>query len=92
MPIFPVHSKNNLDAALRNKVLEVGDDYVKARRDKLQFSDEADARYQETYGHGLSDLKTFLQVLEKEIISEIGLEISQRVEGEHVVFTVSVSK
>jgi|GEM_PF-1518868 len=77
---------------IRTEVLEVGDDYVKARRDKLQMSDEANAWYQERFGHGVSDLKTFLQVLEKEIISELGLEIAHSAEGEHVVFTVSVSK
>ncbi len=77
---------------LRTEVLEVGDDYVKARVDKFQMSDEAETWYQERFGHGVSDLLTFFQVLEKEIISELGLEIAHSAEGEHVVFTVSVSK
>jgi len=77
---------------LRTEILEVGDDYVKARRDKFQLSDEANAWYQERFGHGVSDLKKFLQVLEKEIISELGLEIAHSVEDEHLVFTVSVGK
>ena len=77
---------------LQMEVLEVGGDYVKVRRDKLQFSDESESWYKERFGHGISDLKTFLQVLENEIISEIGLEISRSVEAEHVIFTISAGK
>jgi len=77
---------------LRTEILEVGDDYVKARRDRLQFSDELEGAYQEMYGYGISDYKTFLRNLERGMASELGLELSHRVEGEHVVFTVSVSQ
>ncbi len=77
---------------LRTEVLEVGDDYVKARRDKIQFSDEREEAYQEMFGYGISDFKMFFRYLEEGITSEVGLELSQRVEDEHVVFTVSVSQ
>ncbi len=77
---------------LRTEVLEVGDDYVKARRDRIQFSNELEEAYQRMYGYGISDFKTFFRYLEKGITSEIGLEITHMDEDEHVVFTVSVSK
>jgi len=77
---------------VRTEVLEIGDGYVKARRDRLQASDEWEERHQEMYGHGLSDYKTFLRNLEIGMASELGLEISHRVEDEHVVFTISVSQ
>ncbi len=77
---------------LRTEILEVGDDYVKARRDRLQVSDEWEERHQEMYGYGISDYKTFLRNLEIGMASEFGLEISHRVEDEHIEFTVSVSQ
>jgi len=77
---------------LRMEVLEVEDDYVKARRDRIQFSDELEEAYQELFGYGISDFETFFRYIEKGITSELGLELSQRFEDEHVVFTVSVSQ
>ncbi|TVQ15309.1 MAG: hypothetical protein EA364_02550 [Balneolaceae bacterium] len=77
---------------LRTEVLEVGDDYVKARRDRIQFSDELEGAYQTMFGYGISGYKTFYRYIETGITSELGLDISHSDEGEHVVFTVSVSK
>ncbi len=77
---------------LRTEVLEVGDGYVKARRDRIQFSDQLEEAFQELYGYGISDLKTFFRYLERGTVSERGLEVSHRDEDEHVVYTVSVSK
>ncbi len=77
---------------LRAEVLEVGDDYVKARRDRIQFSNELEEAYQRMYGYGISDLEMFFRHLQKEIASELGLDLTFMDEDEHVVYTVSVSK
>jgi len=77
---------------LRTEVLEVGDGYVKARRDRIQFSDELEEAYQRMYGYGISGYKTFYRYLEIGITSELGLDITHSDEDEHVVFTVSVSR
>jgi hypothetical protein len=77
---------------MQAEVLEVGDDYVKVRRDRLQFSDQLEGAYQEMYGYGVSDIEIFFRHLQKEIASELGLELTYRDEDEHVVYTVSVSK
>jgi len=77
---------------LRAEVLEVGDGYVKARRDRIQFSNELEEAYQRMYGYGISDLEMFFRHLQKGIASELGLELTYRDEDEHIVYTVSVSK
>ncbi len=77
---------------LRTEVLEVGDDYVKARRDRIKFSDELEEAYQRMFGYGVSDYKTFYRYIEIGVTSERGLEITHRDEDEHVEFTVSVRR
>jgi hypothetical protein len=85
-------NRNHQMFDLRTEVLEVGDDYVKARRDRIQFSDELEEAYQRMFGYGMSDYKTFYRYIEIGITSKLGLAITHRVEDEHVVFTVSVSQ
>jgi len=77
---------------MQAEVLEAGDGYVKARVDRLQFSDQLEGAYQEMYGYGVSDLEMFFRHLQKEIASELGLQLTYKDEDEHVVYTVSVSK
>jgi len=74
---------------LQTEVLEVGDDHVTARRDKIHYSGELEEAYQEMYGYGMSDFEKFLRYIEKGITSGLGLDVSQSVEDDYVVFTIS---
>ncbi len=71
------------------EVLDVGDDYVKVRRSEVQFDGELEQAYQEIYGYGISDFRTFFRHVEKGIASEHGMELSFREEDDYVVFTIS---
>lgn len=92
-PEFYVSAMNNNWQMydLQMEVLEVGDDYVTARRDRIPFSDESEEAFQEMYGYGRSDFETFFLHIEKGITSELDLTLTQRNQDEHVEFTVSAN-
>ncbi len=75
--------------AVTTEVLEVGDDYVKASRSRVQFGENLEQAFQNVYGYGIAEFEEFFKYVEKGIASALGLELSQRVEGDYVVFTVS---
>jgi hypothetical protein len=72
----------------RTQVLEVSDRHVTARRDRIPTKDA----FARTYGIGdvtYEEFETFMHAITLGITSARGLNYIERVEDDHVVFTVS---
>jgi hypothetical protein len=73
----------------RTQVLEVSDRHVTARRDRIPTEED----FLRTYGIGdvtYEEFETFLHAITLGITSARGLDYTETVEDDHVVFTVSV--
>jgi len=90
-PEFYVTSMNNnwQMYGVTTEVIEVKDDYIKARRGRVQFDENMERAYQNVYGYGIAEFEKFFRYVEKGITTALELEISQRVEDEYIVFTVT---
>jgi hypothetical protein len=73
----------------RTEVLEVSDRHVTARRDRIP-TEEAFARAYRIGDVTYEEFETFMHAITLGITSARGLDYTERVEDDHVVFTVSV--
>jgi len=90
-PEFYINALNNnlgmFDVTI--EVLEVGEDYITARRTKIDMGEGVDEAFQGVYGYSISDFEKFFTGAEKGILSSRGMTISYEVEDAFIVFTVS---
>jgi hypothetical protein len=68
-------------------VLEVRENYIKARRERM--ASERDEEYRKTFNRGLTDMEFFLNVSVKTMAGELGLEYNEYLNDDHIIFTVS---
>lgn len=69
------------------EVLETGDDYIKARRDRIATEDA----FNQSFEISLNDIETFFEHVQKGIVFASGLTYSEELDGDSIVFTISGS-